>query len=311
MNPVTDIPRGPGDALLRGMLRSTRAQLFVRQMDLLLGPTQGQVCLDIGGESGWASALLRRRGGEWHSVEADERAVASLRHMVGARAYGFDGRRLPFKDESFDCVVIVDFLEHVEDDLAFIQECHRVLKRAGRLVVNAPSERRGSLLRPFRNLFGLTDEWEGHVRRGYTEPRLFEVLKDGFDVQDVRSYSRLLTEMVDVLTRYAGLREAARESGGGAPDAVSFCSAMANAYRRYAIPSWIARQLDVLLFLSRGYRLVVRAKRRLWIPRKTPVLRDGRSIAEATLHARIGTASVLAETKKEAEPAKVVRSRQG
>jgi hypothetical protein len=45
----------------------------------------------------------------------------------------------------------------------------------------------------------------------------------------------------------------------------------------------LAYQLDFLLFFSRGNYLIANAKRRAWLPRKTPVLSDGRSITEAVL----------------------------
>jgi ubiquinone/menaquinone biosynthesis C-methylase UbiE len=36
-------------------------------------------------------------------------------------------RGLPFRDGAFRYVAVVDFLEHVEDDLAFLRELRRVL----------------------------------------------------------------------------------------------------------------------------------------------------------------------------------------
>jgi hypothetical protein len=54
---------------------------------------------------------------------------------------------------------------------------------------------------------------------------------------------------------------------------------------------WIAAQLDLLLFFTRGYHLVAIAQRKIWRPRRTPVLKDGRSIADATLNTRIGSAA--------------------
>ena len=54
---------------------------------------------------------------------------------------------------------------------------------------------------------------------------------------------------------------------------------------------WLAAQLDKLLFFTKGYCLIGRARRRQWRPRRTPVLADGRSIAEAALGGKIGTAA--------------------
>jgi hypothetical protein len=45
----------------------------------------------------------------------------------------------------------------------------------------------------------------------------------------------------------------------------------------------VAAQLDMLLFFTRGHRLIASAQRRAWLPRKTPILSDGRTISEAVL----------------------------
>lgn len=284
-------------SLLPAIRGSARAMLFLRQIEILLGKPEGKRCLDIGGEGGWISAALRQGGGEWTSADTPGQALESLRHMVGdERVVPLEDGRLPVEDQSFDVVVIVDFLEHIVDEAAFIHECHRILKPAGRLIVNVPFAARVAPLNLVRNLAGQSDERIGHLRRGYSRRQLFDVLKDGFDVQDIRRYSRLLIEASDVLARRRALR-AADSAASHRPDPITISRAQADAWRRFAWMSWTAAQLDALLFLSPGYRLIVRAKRRLWIPRKSPVLRDGRSIAEATLGARIGTASALSTAK--------------
>jgi ubiquinone/menaquinone biosynthesis C-methylase UbiE len=48
---------------------------------------------------------------------------------------------LPFKDETFDCVIISEVLEHLGDDERALREITRVLKRGGRLAASVP--RRG------------------------------------------------------------------------------------------------------------------------------------------------------------------------
>ena len=52
-------------------------------------------------------------------------------------------------------------------------------------------------------MLGLTFEKQGRVRPGYTESALFNILKDGFDVHHVRSYSRFFVEFVDAWVRYS------------------------------------------------------------------------------------------------------------
>ena len=47
---------------------------------------------------------------------------------------------------------------------------------------------------------------------------------------------------------------------------------------------------DMVREFPAGYHMVVRARRRVWRPRLTPKLQDGRSIADAALNTKIGTA---------------------
>ena len=69
---------------------------------------------------------------------------------------------LPFADESFDCIIISEVLEHLHDDDAAIRELSRVLKPGGRLAVSVPREG------PEAVCWALSDEYHntpgGHVR---------------------------------------------------------------------------------------------------------------------------------------------------
>lgn len=276
--------------------RSLAKQAKLRNIAALVGPVRGQNCLDLGGDNGVISYQLRRLGGTWTSADISEKAVASTRSVVQDRVERIQGSQLPFPDRTFDVVVIVDLLEHVHDDAKLIAECHRVLKQSGRLIVNVPHRKRGSVLRPIRQLLGLTDAVHGHVRPGYTQSDLFALLKDGFNVEEVRTYSRFFSEALDTCIRFFVAQfsaNKARDPKGEMVDAQDF-ERLNKLFRLYTLVYplfWLAAKLDWLLFFTQGYSLVARAKWRPWIPRKTPVLRDGRSIAEAALTGKIGTAA--------------------
>ena len=64
--------------------------------------------------------------------------------MSGVRLelFEFDGRRLPFSDSFFDTIIMADVAEHIDDPSlsCLLDECHRMLRPGGRLVVHtAPS----------------------------------------------------------------------------------------------------------------------------------------------------------------------------
>lgn len=46
---------------------------------------------------------------------------------------------LPFADDSFDCVVSFQVIEHIKRDRAFVEEVRRVLKPGGRFIVSTPN----------------------------------------------------------------------------------------------------------------------------------------------------------------------------
>jgi SAM-dependent methyltransferase len=53
-----------------------------------------------------------------------------------------DACYLPFKNNSFGCVYSMDVIEHIPNDLLFIQENIRVLKPGGTLIIGTPNKDR-------------------------------------------------------------------------------------------------------------------------------------------------------------------------
>jgi len=253
--------------------RSVPLQATLQEVVRAAGGTDGLTCLDIGADNGMFSYKLRKLGGTWHTVAWRGEAVAALTPILAENVYPYEPPKLPFKKKTFDVVVVVGCLERAASDEAFIEECHRVMKPDGRLIVSVTHLKPFSLVTWLRMLSGPPTETSDLVRGGYGEPELFRILKNGFDVVRVRSYQRLFVELVDVLTR----RMQGRHDSVIADRSIRrLYSAMYPFYR-------LAYQLDMLLLFTRGFRLIVAAKRRVWLPRSTPVLVDGRSISEAVL----------------------------
>jgi SAM-dependent methyltransferase len=249
--------------------RSVLKQAKYRRVVQLLEDPAGRVSLDIGADNGVISYLLRQRGGRWYSADLDPGAVASIRELVQDNVYQLDGRTTPFPDHSFDQVVIVDFLEHIADDRAFMRELARIVKPGGSLIINVPHLKPRSLLNRFRHHIGLTDEWHGHLRAGYTLDHLRELLRPHFLVERSVTYSGTFSEMID--TGLNGLYQLIKGPKQGSPASskgtVVTRSDLEKLRKEFWLLSalypllWVVARMDALLPLQSGYKLMLRARR--------------------------------------------------
>jgi SAM-dependent methyltransferase len=111
--------------------------------------------------------------------------------------YLIDGVNFPFDDESFDVIIVVDMLEHLEDDKQFMNELERILKPGGRIILNTPNHKPFSPLRGFRELIGQGDAEHGHVRAGYSLSDVEAILPRTLEVIKTWTYSRIFSESID------------------------------------------------------------------------------------------------------------------
>ena len=215
-------------------------------------------CLDVGIPNPMGSLALRRLGGYWSSVnwtpERCRRTSAILQEEV--LQAGADGE-LPFDDKQFDVVVVARgrLTGDSVRDVALVQECHRVLKTPGYLVISGDYRKR-------LNVAGLLARRPGRSPNpGYNEKRLFDLLKTGFDVLGIRTYCRFWVQVMRLTLD-------APDRGKG---------------RATALLYWIASQLDALLFFTKGYQVIAHGRRKGWRERQPLGVRHGMHIGEAVL----------------------------
>lgn len=277
--------------------RSVRRQARLRKVKSLLGSTSHQECLEVTSGDGIISQQLRLDGGNWTTLATSHDAQAALAYFIKPDVQVLDGSTINAPDERFDAVVITDALERIHDDHAFIKECNRVLKPNGRLVVTAarkmPFSLGGGLLRA---LLGQSWKRRGLKRPGYTAREFFDVLKAGFDVPETASYSTCFVETPGLIC------EALANKISGEPYNMPPANADTEQFyhytKLYAFGTavypfmWLFAKIDkALQFILPGHNLAAKTKRRVWRERRAPILIDGRSIAEAALNTKIGTAA--------------------
>jgi SAM-dependent methyltransferase len=249
--------------------RSVLKQAKYKRVLQLLADPAGKTNLDIGADNGVISFLLRQRGGQWSSADLDSGAVESIRQLVGTSVYQIDGGVTPFPNRTFDQVVIVDFLEHILDDRGFVSELARIMKPGGTLIINVPHMKPRSLLNRFRHWIGLTDEWHGHLRPGYSLDGLTRLLESDFLVERAITYSGTFSELVDTVLNGAYVAVSRRKDKPAASrkGSVVTRSDLEKHRKEFLLLSvlypalWTMAKLDGLLPRHAGYKLIVRARR--------------------------------------------------
>ncbi len=268
---------------------SIRRQTKLQKIKQLLGPVSNQRCLEVCAGDGALSKQFRLEGGEWTTLLPDAEAEAAMSYFVKGGLQILQEGTIHAPDHSFDAVVVVDMLERMPDDRAFIRECHRVLKPDGRLIISVA--RRG-----FFALFRASWQKNGRVRPGYTSAEFFDILKDGFDVPETISYSTGCVELPGRLFEFLANKLAGRPynmppADAGTEDFYHYTKLYVLGTLMYPL-MWLLSKLDhLLLFVLPGRTMGAKTKRRVWRERRTPILLDGRSIAEAALNTKIGTAA--------------------
>jgi ubiquinone biosynthesis O-methyltransferase len=104
--------------------------------DPIVGDWRGLAVLDLGCGGGFMAAALAERGSIVTGVDPSAGAIDSARRHAEREkldiAYRVGvGERLPFSENSYDVVVCVDVLEHVEDIDRVLFEVRRVLRPGG------------------------------------------------------------------------------------------------------------------------------------------------------------------------------------
>jgi SAM-dependent methyltransferase len=143
--------------------------------------------LDLGCGTGGNLETLSRFG-EVTGVEMDADAAELARQRGKApvlEGYLPDG--LPVEEGSYDCVTMLDVLEHIEQDGASLEAVRHLLSPEGYLVLTVPA---------FEFLWGPHDEAHHHQRRYRAQTLRLRLQAAGFNVRKLSYYNTWLFPLV-------------------------------------------------------------------------------------------------------------------
>ncbi|HUG42752.1 MAG TPA: methyltransferase domain-containing protein [Acidobacteriota bacterium] len=213
---------------------------------------QDRLLLTCGDNNGALNYYFREHGGRWTWGDVTGENVDEISALLGEPVHRVPVASFPFRPSSFDGVVAVDVLEHLDDDQPFLSEVLRVLRPGGRAVVTVPNGDPRLLANRVKWGVGMTPEVYGHVRPGYTVAELSESLRRS-GMAPVRSsgYSRFFTEMVELAINFTYVRLLSRgkgkpKSGRIAPVTSAELQSQSAAYRLYTLTFPLLRLLSRL-----------------------------------------------------------------
>lgn len=152
-----------------------RDEGYRTKVDLLeskVGKCAGYV-LDIGSNTAGECEYMTSRGYNFIATDINEHALAISKkrcahyHRKAPDYVACDGAKLPFLNESIECVVFNESLHHMPDPLLSIREAWRVLVPGGKILLFEPYA-----YDPWRRISEIRDYFRGTIETSFSESQI-------------------------------------------------------------------------------------------------------------------------------------------
>lgn len=147
--------------------------------------------LDLGGNTGGETTVLLQEGLKMILSDINEvalevaRARADKFELKPPHCVAADVHALPFADQTFEVVMVIEALHHFEDYDAALKEIFRVLEPGGGIMALEPIG-----WNPFRRMGEIRDRFRGTIEKSFTRGQLNRLLKRvGFEAIEVKAVS--------------------------------------------------------------------------------------------------------------------------
>jgi len=229
------------------------------------------ISLDLGCAQGILSYFLRQKGGFWVSTDQDFVNIKTSKELLKKNLVQIGTDFLPFHNESFDAVISLDYLEHLENDESCLKEINRVLKFGGQVIIATPHSGKFFILHKLRSLLGMKLEFYGHKREGYSLKDMKTKLeKAHFYLTKYRTFSKFFSEFLELMLNFFYIKLLSPKApfnlrdGHIRPATSDEFKSKKNAFKIYSFCYplvWLISKLDKLLFFQQGYGLMIWAKK--------------------------------------------------
>lgn len=102
---------------------------------MILSQIEGKKIIDIGCGTGVWTDLLSRAGFEVTGIDQEDSFIKKAKKTKKGKFIKTKAENLPFKNKEFDTGLLINALEHVDDDLLVLKKAARAAKK---LIINVP-----------------------------------------------------------------------------------------------------------------------------------------------------------------------------
>ena len=103
---------------------------------------EGELVLDVGCASGSITKKIAEKNHKVLGIDVLKSSIEIANDFNNHPKANYEVRDLisnPFPENSFDCVLFLETIEHVENPALFLKEFHRILKPNGFLILSTPN----------------------------------------------------------------------------------------------------------------------------------------------------------------------------
>jgi len=178
----------------------TIKQQQAREISSILANLEFSSILDIGCGQGYFAAMIAKKYSHCNvkGIDINQNKV-NIGNQVKKK---FGLRNLTFEQgdfcsdvisDKYDLVIMLQVIEHIEDDTLLLEKIRRTIKKGGHLIVTGPNSES-----PIINWEKNNVTIESHVRDGYTTSELIQkILKAGFTIKQVKQLSGMIGQTIE------------------------------------------------------------------------------------------------------------------
>lgn len=196
---------------------------------MFLGSAAPGRLLEVGCGRGRFLKRMHQAGWQVQGTDFDPVAAQQVRDKYGLPVDVGDLATLHYPADAYDAIAMSQVIEHVHDPRALLEECRRVLRPGGRLVLSTP------------NAMGLAHQLDGRYWRGLEPPRHLHIFTPDALAACVRACGLEVEQLQTLSAESAGIYRAdddiRRAQGGGKRGSAA----------RSVVRSWLLRQREYRL----------------------------------------------------------------